>query len=49
MPVTVTIDGKETILAEGDAMYFDSGLSHSYRQQGRAACSAIVVAAPLGN
>jgi quercetin dioxygenase-like cupin family protein len=47
--LAVSIEGKETILAEGDAMHFDSGLSHSYRQQGRAACSAIVVVAPLGN
>jgi transcriptional regulator with XRE-family HTH domain len=45
--LAVSIEGKETILAEGDAMYFDSEFSHSYRQQGRAACAAIVVVAPL--
>lgn len=41
--LAVRSEGKETTLAEGDAMYFDSGFPHSYRQQGRSVCSAIVV------
>ena len=41
--LVVTIDGDDTMLSEGDSMYFDSGFPHSYRQQGRAACSAVVV------
>ena len=41
--LAVRIEGKETTLAEGDAMYFDLGFPHSYRQQGRSAGSAIVV------
>lgn len=39
------IDGKETELGEGDAIYFDSVFPHSYRREGSAACSAIVVVA----
>ena len=42
----VTIKGGDTTLEEGDSMYFDSGYAHSYRRQGRAICSAIVVVAP---
>lgn len=41
--LAVTILGEETILAAGDSIYFDSGQAHSYRRNGRAACSAIVV------
>ncbi len=41
--LVVNVDGKDTQLGEGDSMYFDSGFPHSYRRQGRAACSAIVV------
>jgi quercetin dioxygenase-like cupin family protein len=39
----VNVDGEDTLLAEGDSMYFDSGFPHSYRRQGRGTCSAIVV------
>lgn len=35
----------EIVLEEGDAVYFDSAASHSYRQGGRGTCSAIVVVA----
>lgn len=41
----VSVEGEDTILDAGDAMYFDSGASHSYCQHGRSACSAIVVVA----
>jgi transcriptional regulator with XRE-family HTH domain len=44
--LAVTVDEEETILAAGDAMYFDSGAPHSYRRYGRSACAAIVVVAP---
>ena len=35
-----------SLLDEGDAMYFNSGAPHSYRREGRSACTAIVVVAP---
>jgi transcriptional regulator with XRE-family HTH domain len=44
--VTVSADGKDVTLEEGDAMYFDSSIPHAYRQKGRAAATAIVVVAP---
>jgi transcriptional regulator with XRE-family HTH domain len=44
--LVVGIEGEDTTLDEGDSMYFDSGYAHSYRRQGRAACSAIVVVTP---
>ena len=44
--LVVSIEGEDTTLDEGDSMYFDSGYAHSYRRQGRTACSAIVVVAP---
>lgn len=44
--LAVGIDGNETVLGEGDAVYFDSSVPHTYRREGRASCSAIVVVAP---
>ena len=44
--LVVTINGEDTMLEEGDSMYFESGFAHSYRRQGRAICTAIVVVAP---
>ena len=41
----VSVDGEDTLLGEGDSMYFDSGIPHCYRRQGRASCSGIVVVA----
>ena len=41
--LVVRINDQDTTLSEGDSMYFDSGFPHSYRRQGRSACSAIVV------
>jgi transcriptional regulator with XRE-family HTH domain len=41
--LVVSIASDDVILNEGDAMYFDSGASHSYRREGRSPCSAIVV------
>jgi len=43
--LAVDVEGEETVLGEGDAMYFDSGALHSYARHGRAACAAIVVVA----
>jgi transcriptional regulator with XRE-family HTH domain len=43
--LAVNIDGEETVLHEGDAMYFDSGAPHTYGRQGRSACSAMIVVA----
>jgi transcriptional regulator with XRE-family HTH domain len=42
----VTVGDEQTVLSPGDAMYFDSGASHSYAKHGRSPCSAIVVIAP---
>ena len=44
--LAVNVDGQDNFLNEGDAMYFDSGASHSYCSQGHSACSAIVVVSP---
>jgi len=42
----VTVADDEISLDEGDAMYFDSAVAHSYRQGGRTAAAAIVAVAP---
>ncbi len=44
--LAVLLDGEETVLDAGDAMYFDSRVPHSYRSEGADACTALVVAAP---
>ena len=44
--LAVNVDGDDVVLDEGDAMYFDSGAAHSYRREGRSACTAIVVVTP---
>ncbi len=45
--LVVSITGDDVVLNEGDAMYFDSGVPHSYHgREGRSLCSAIVVTAP---
>lgn len=41
--LVVTVDGDDTVLDAGDAIYFDSGAPHSYRREGRSAASAAVV------
>ena len=41
----LTAGGLEHRLAEGDSIYFDSTAPHSYRREGRKACSAVVVTA----
>lgn len=42
--LNVSVEGDETLLGAGDAMSFDSSVSHSYRIEGLVPCSAIVVA-----
>jgi transcriptional regulator with XRE-family HTH domain len=44
--LVVNIDGDDTMLSQGDSIYFDSSFPHSYRQHGRAVCSAVVVVTP---
>lgn len=41
--LSLSLDGAENLLEEGDAMYFESHVTHSYKRHGRAACAAIVV------
>ena len=41
--LVVNIDGDETMLGEGDSIYFDPGYPHTYQNQGRGICSAVVV------
>jgi quercetin dioxygenase-like cupin family protein len=38
--LAVNIDEENIVLEEGDAMYFASGAPHSYRREGRSACTA---------
>ena len=42
----VNVDGEDVALDAGDAMYFDSNVSHSYSRGSDENCSAIVVTAP---
>ena len=44
--LVVNIDGEDTLLGQGDSIYFDSSFPHSYRHHGRAVCSAVVVVTP---
>jgi mannose-6-phosphate isomerase-like protein (cupin superfamily) len=44
--LSIVVEEEETILSPGDAMYFDSGAAHTYRQHGKSASSAIVIIAP---
>jgi transcriptional regulator with XRE-family HTH domain len=44
--LVVSIADDDVVLNEGDAMYFDSAAPHSYRREGGAPCSAIVVTVP---
>jgi transcriptional regulator with XRE-family HTH domain len=43
--LSVSVDGDETILGEGDAMHVPGGVEHSYRRKGKTSSSAIVVVA----
>ena len=42
----VDVEREATVLDAGDAMYFDSSAPHSYRREGKEACTALVVTAP---
>jgi len=39
----VTFENETILLDKGDSTYFDATFPHSYRQQGKAACCAVVV------
>jgi transcriptional regulator with XRE-family HTH domain len=41
--LSVTVNGRETLLGTGDATYFDSGVEHQYRCAGDDLASALVV------
>lgn len=41
--LTVTYEGEDHLLHEGDSMYFDSSRPHSYTRHGHMPCSAVVV------
>ena len=43
--LVVRIDGRDTVLCEGDSIYFDPQFPHSYRREGANVCSAVVVVA----
>jgi len=44
--IIVEIDGEDFSLGESDSIYFDSSAPHSYRRDGRAISTAIVVIMP---
>lgn len=44
--LVVTVDGEDIRLDNGDAMYFDSSVPHSYRREGRSVAGAVVVVSP---
>lgn len=44
--LAIRIEDEEVDLGEGDAMYFDSSVDHSYAHAGRADATAIVVVTP---
>ncbi len=44
--LALSIKEAEEVLSTGDAMYFDSGLPHSYRRAGKSRCRALVVVVP---
>jgi transcriptional regulator with XRE-family HTH domain len=44
--LAVDVDGEETVLEPGDAIYFDSSAPHRYRREGEETCTALVVTAP---
>jgi quercetin dioxygenase-like cupin family protein/DNA-binding XRE family transcriptional regulator len=44
--LVVNVDGNDTALDEGDAMYFDPKAPHSYRGEEPSPCAAIIVVAP---
>lgn len=39
----IIISSNRHVLEEGDAIYFDSAVRHSYRRVGKNRCSAVIV------
>lgn len=44
----IKVGAREIDLDQGDSIYFDSSVPHSYRRQGRGPCRAVVVTLPEG-
>jgi transcriptional regulator with XRE-family HTH domain len=44
--LTIVLDEEQVSLSEGDAITFESVVSHAYRRDGRSVCTAIVVVRP---
>jgi len=44
----VSIDGKDAVLDEGDAIYFDAAVPHSYRRGGDTLCATLVAVTRSG-
>jgi transcriptional regulator with XRE-family HTH domain len=44
--LSISLTTEEFTLKEGDSMYFDSGIPHSYQQLGGKPCAALVVTFP---
>jgi mannose-6-phosphate isomerase-like protein (cupin superfamily) len=42
----LTVGPDDIALHDGDAIYFDSSVPHSYRRLGKPLCAAIVVTVP---
>jgi quercetin dioxygenase-like cupin family protein len=44
--LTLKIANEEYVLEAEDAIYFDSGVQHSYRRRGSKSCSGIIITVP---
>jgi mannose-6-phosphate isomerase-like protein (cupin superfamily) len=44
--LTIKIGSEDFQLGPEDAIYFDSGVQHSYRRRGSKPCSAVIVTVP---
>ena len=44
--LVVDVNGEETALDTGDAIYFDLSVPHSYRREGTVVCKALVIVIP---
>lgn len=44
--LVVKIGSEEHVLAEGDSIYFDAAVQHSYRKVGKKPCQALIITVP---
>ena len=44
--LVVDVNGEETALDTGDAIYFDPSVPHGYRREGKVVCRVLVVVIP---